>query len=297
MLGNTRRAWLLLLCVVLFAGCSIDSHLQGVVKVEDPFASDDEREFVGLVIHFLALPHGESTLIRLPGGKTMLVDTGSAEDWPVLFGMLSERKLTRLDYVVVTNDQPEQAGGFAFLSDRMPVDTVILPRLIEPSIRRLVPLKGDKKLLPVADGDAIRLDNDVVLDVLHPSEPLFLSPQDNSLVFRLRHGQLRFLFASAVNEKAEERLLEKHGGQLKAEVLKVADQGRNQASSQPFLTKVDPQVAVILTGRSRNEMKDSQEEVLERLGESWAETYITSQHGTIAILSNGRDYRVVKRKK
>jgi competence protein ComEC len=197
----------------------------------------------------------------------------------------------------VTNDQPEQAGGFAFLSDRMPVDTVILPRLIEPSIRRLVPLKGDKKLLPVADGDAIRLDNDVVLDVLHPSEPLFLSPQDNSLVFRLRHGQLRFLFASAVNEKAEERLLEKHGGQLKAEVLKVADQGRNQASSQPFLTKVDPQVAVILTGKSRNEMKDSQEEVLERLGESWAETYITSQHGTIAILSNGRDYRVVKRKK
>ncbi|CAJ1002801.1 hypothetical protein BSPP4475_10780 [Brevibacillus aydinogluensis] len=90
--------------------------------------------------------------------------------------------------------------------------------------------------------------------------------------------------------------MEQYGGQLKAEVLKVADQGRNQASSQPFLSKVDPQVAVILTGKSRNELKDSQEEVLERLGESWAETFITSQHGTITILSNGRDYRVVKRK-
>ncbi|CAJ1002802.1 hypothetical protein [Brevibacillus aydinogluensis] len=155
MLGITRKACWLLLCVVLFAGCSIDSHLQNAVKVEDPYASDDEREFVGLVIHFLALPHGESTLIRLPSGKTMLVDTGSAEDWPVLFGLLSEQKLTRLDYVVVTNDQPEQAGGFAFLSDRLLVDTVILPRLIEPSIRGFVPLKGDKKLLPVADGDAI----------------------------------------------------------------------------------------------------------------------------------------------
>ncbi|CAM5791624.1 MULTISPECIES: ComEC/Rec2 family competence protein [Brevibacillus] len=299
MLWKAGRAWLLVLAVtmLLIPGCSIDNHLQKAVKVEDPFASEDESEFIGLVIHYLELPHGEATLIRLPNGKNMLVDTGSAEDWPRLFAALTERKITRLDYVVLTNDLPGHAGGFAFLVERVLVENIILPRPIESSIRNAAPLKAAKKAVTVTDGEAIRLDEDVMLQVLHPSEPLFLSPQDNSLVFQLRHDKLSFLFASAMNEKAEERLLEKHADQLKAAVLKVAAQGSNQASSQPFLSKVDPQVAVILTGKPREKLKDGQEEVLERLGESWAETYITSQNGTITILSNGKDYRVLKRKK
>jgi len=135
------------------------------------------------------------------------------------------------------------------------------------------------------------------MNVLLPDEPLFLSPQNNSLVFRLVHGNLRFLFTSGVNEKAEERLHERYAGQLKAEVLKVGDEGSSQGTSQPFLTAVDPQVAIIQTGKPRDKMKDGQTEVLERLGESWAETYITSDAGTITILSNGKDYRILKQKK
>ncbi|PSK07437.1 MBL fold metallo-hydrolase, partial [Brevibacillus sp. NRRL NRS-603] len=98
------------------------------------------------------------------------------------------------------------------------------------------------------------------------------------------------------NEKAEERLLERQNDKLKAEVLKVAGQGSNQGSSQPFLTQVDPQVAIIQTGRSRDQMKDGQTEVMERLGESWAETYVTSHDGSITILSNGKEYRILKQK-
>jgi competence protein ComEC len=297
MLWKSIRMWLLVLMTCFFAGCSIDSHLQGAVKVEDPFASDNEQDFTGLVVYYFALPHGESTLLRLPNGKTMLVDTGAAEDWETLQALLAERKLTRIDYVVVTNDQPEQAGGFSFLAERMQLDTIMFPALIQDTVRRVVSLKPDKKLVPLSVEDELKLDDDVVMTVLHPSEPLFLSPQDNSLVFQIRHGKLRFLFTSAINERAEERLLETQSDNLKSEVLKVADQGRNQASSQPFLTKVDPQVAVILTGKPRDKMKDSQEEVIERLGESWAETYVTSQHGTITILSNGKDYRILKGKK
>jgi competence protein ComEC len=297
MLGITRRAWLLVWFALLLASCSFDSHLQDAAKVEDPFASDNEQDFGGLVIQFFALPYGESTLIRLPNGKTMLVDTGAAEDWRTLDTLLEERKLTRIDYVVLTNDQPAHIGGFAFLAEQFRLDTIILPRLIQDSLLREVRLRAGQKLAPVSAGDQWRLDDEVTVSVLHPSEHLFLSPQDNSLAFQLKHDKLRFLFTSAINEKAEERLLDRYADTLKAEVLKVADQGSNQASSQPFLSEVDPQVAVIQTGKPRDQMKDSQEEVIERLGESWTETYITSQDGTITILSNGNDYRILKRKK
>lgn len=295
---KTKWRWLLLgFCAAFLFSCTPQSRTQSVVKVEDPYASENEQDFTGLVLTYFALPYGESTLVRLPGGKTMLIDTGRAEDWPVLFERLSERKLTRLDYLVITNDQPEHIGGYPFLEKQFLVDTVILPKLIQSSIENVVPLRPSQKRIALTTQDLPQLGDDVSMQVLLPEEPLFLSPQNNSLVFRLQHKQLRFLFTSGINEKAEERLLEKYGDQLKAEVLKVGDQGSNQGSSQPFLSKVDPQVAIIQTGKLRDKMKDSHTEVLERLGESWAETYITSQDGSITILSNGEDYRIIKQKK
>lgn len=291
--------WIVVLSAIFLCACSIDSHLylqEAAVKIDDPFETETEQEFSGLIITYLALPHGESTLLRMPGGKTMLIDTGTAEDWPVLSARLAELKITRLDYVVLTNDLPEHMGGYVSLSEQVLVDAVILPKLIAPSIRHVVPLRTNQKQMEAEQGQVLTLDQEISMEVLLPDEPLFLSPQNNSLVFRLTHGQLRFLFMSAVNEKAEERLLERQNDRLKAEVLKVAGQGSNQGSSQPFLTRVDPQVAIILTGRSRDQMKDGQTEVMERLGESWAETYVTSHDGSITILSNGKEYRILKQK-
>ncbi|NRR20559.1 ComEC/Rec2 family competence protein [Brevibacillus sp. MS2.2] len=291
--------WIVVLSAIFLCACSIDSHLylqEAAVKIDDPFETETEQEFSGLIITYLALPHGESTLLRMPGGKTMLIDTGTAEDWPVLSARLAELKITRLDYVVLTNDLPEHMGGYVSLSEQVLVDAVILPKLIAPSIRHVVLLRSNQKQMEAEQGQVLTLDKEISMEVLLPDEPLFLSPQNNSLVFRLTHGQLRFLFMSAVNEKAEERLLERQNDRLKAEVLKVAGQGSNQGSSQPFLTQVDPQVAIIQTGRSRDQMKDGQTEVMERLGESWAETYVTSHDGSITILSNGKEYRILKQK-
>lgn len=295
---KTKWRWLLLgFCAAFLFTYSFESPSQSAVKVEDPYASENEQDFSGLVITYFDLPHGESTLVRLPGGKTMLIDSGSAEDWPVLFERLSERKLTRLDYLVLTNDQPEHVGGYEQLTGKILVENVIVPKLIEQSIVKALPVRSTLKRITVTAPGEFKLSSEVSMQVLLPQEPLFLSPQNNSLVFQLKHGNLRFLFTSGINEQAEERLLQWHPDLLKAEVLKVGDQGSNQGSSQPFLTKVDPQVAIIQTGKNKDSMRDGHSEVLERLGESWAETYITSHDGTITILSNGVDYRVLKAKK
>ena len=83
---KTKWRWLLLgFCAAFLFAYSFESPSQSAVKVEDPYASENEQDFSGLVITYFDLPHGESTLVRLPGGKTMLIDSGSAEDWPVLF--------------------------------------------------------------------------------------------------------------------------------------------------------------------------------------------------------------------
>lgn len=300
MLGLGRFGRALITVMFLFGtvtGCTIDSHLQQTIKIDDPFKSESEQQFLGLIINYLALPEGESTFVRLPGGKTLLIDTGGARDTNAILSHLSERKVIKLDYCIITNDQPAHAEGYRELANVLQIETVLMPKLTAASIQAVVPIASDKKTVYLAEGDKLQLDEQVSLHVLHPSEHLFLSPQDNSLVFQLVQDQLRFLFTSGIGEAAEERLLERHKEELPSAVLKVAQQGSNQSSSQSLLTAVDPQVAVIQTGRSHIDMHNGEEEIVERLNESWAETYITSHHGTITILSNGKDYRVLKQKK
>lgn len=288
---------MILLFSLLISACSIDQHLQNVVKVDDPILSENENDFIGMVTTFFPLEDGESTLVQFPNGKKLLIDTGSAQDAPDLLELLQERKVTKIDYCIITNDLPNHAGGFEALANSLQIDTVMIPEAISRTIQHVVPIRTDKKLVLLREGDEITFDEQIVMKVIHPSEPLFLSPQDHSLVFQLRQKQLRFLYTSAIGEKSEERLLERHPDFIRAEILKVASQGSNQASSQVFLNKVDAQVAIIESKIPENGYKANQAEVLERLSESWTETYVTGQHGTITILSNGKDYKVLKRKK
>lgn len=288
---------LIFMLTLLLTACTIDQHLKNVVKVDDPILSENENDFIGMVTTFFPLTEGESTLIRFPNGKKLLIDTGSAQDASDLIELLQERKVTKLDYVIITNDLPNHAGGYQTLANSLQIDTVMIPEAISRAIRHVVPIGQDKKLVLLREGDELAFDQQIVMKVLHPSEPLFLSPQDHSLVFLLRQKQLRFLYTSGIGEKSEERLLQRYPNLLRAEILKVASQGSNQASSQVFLSKVDAQVAVIESGVTENGLKGAQAEIMERLSESWAETYVTGQHGTITILSNGKDYKVLKRKK
>lgn len=287
----------MLLALGILSGCTIDQHMQKTIKIEDPVASEDESQFHGLIINFLKLPDGESSIVRLPNGKTMLIDTGSEQDVSTIQKELAARKITRLDYVVISSDLPNHAGGYAKLAQAIQIETVLLPKLTAYSIRQSVPIEKEMRVVLLAAGDTLTLDAGVSMFVLHPSENLLLAPQDNSLVFQIIHDKIHFLFTGGIGEEAEERLLVLQKKQLPSEIIKVAEQGSSQSSSQPFLTAVDPQVAVIQTGKSLEAMKDNEEEIVERLHESWAETYITSQQGTITLLSSGNDYRVLKEKK
>lgn len=293
-LGRTLVLLLLLLGAV--CGCAVDTDESKTIKIDDPFASESEEQFHGLVISYWKLPDGESSFVRLPNGKTMLIDTGSERDVPTILDDLSRRKVTKLDYAVITNDLPNHVGGYAKLAQTLQIDTLLLPKLIGYSIRHSIPIAADKRVILLSERDTLPLDSGISLFVLHPSENLLLAPQDNSLVFQIKHDKLHFLFTSGIGEAAEERLLERYKEHLRAEVLKVAEQGSSQSSSQPFLTAVDPQVAVIQTGKSLYDMKANEEEIVERLHESWTETFITSQQGSITVLSNGKNYRVIKEK-
>jgi len=75
------------------------------------------------------------------------------------------------------------------------------------------------------------------------------------------------------------------------EILKVPHHGSRYSSSEDFLAKVNPDLAVISVGR--NSFGHPTDEVLERLAGAGAKVLRTDQDGEIEIVSDGRAWQVV----
>lgn len=242
-----------------------------------------------IAVHFLAISQGESTLIQGTDGFTMLVDAGSAKSGSELADLLEQNHILKIDALVLTGDMDHHVGGADKILERFPVDQVLVPKLIKETILREIHIPV-RKLETIQEGQTLEWPQ-FKMRILHPAEPLSLSPQANSLVFQLIHGDVKFLFTSDINEAAENELLQKYN--VKSQILKVSDSGSNQASSPAFLEKVDAHAAIIFKNQTVAEGVD---EVVERLHETWIDIYQTKNHGTISIFSDGEDYRIKREK-
>lgn len=132
------------------------------------------------------------------------------------------------------------------------------------------------------------------LTVLGPSEPFFTADKmkaggsdsnANSIVLRLDYGEFSMLLMGDAEAQTEQRLLSKDLD-LKAKILKVAHHGSKYATSQDFINRVKPEVAIISDG-AWNRYGHPAQSVLERLRAAGAKLYRTDLQGDITITSRG----------
>jgi competence protein ComEC len=133
-------------------------------------------------------------------------------------------------------------------------------------------------------------DDEVVLDVLAPSEPFVADTGDdvneNSIVLRLSYRlpdghTYRALFTGDAGEASEARLLT-HGVDLRADLLKVGHHGSRWATTSAFLAAVRPHVALISVGR-HNSFGHPSSETLDRLSAAGVTVYRTDRCGAIRV--------------
>ena len=249
-----------------------------------------------LHVLFLDVGQGDSVLIVTPKGRQILVDGG-----PDQLG--ATRALGRhlpfwdrsLDLVVATHPDEDHLGGLPEVVRRYGVGAV-LERGVGDNVPYLewskVLDEEDMEPLPTYRGQTIDLKEPVRLEVLHPSSKFFLGTSsdrnNNSVVLRLTYGDISFLLTADIHAEAEAALLEQTGS-LWSTVLKVAHHGSRTSTSGAFLAAVDPQVAVIQAGAD-NPFGHPHQEVVVRLEEALDEgqLYLTSLHGTIEFITDGR---------
>lgn len=232
---------------------------------------------------------GDSILIVSPEGKVLLLDGGEAGSGTLNY--LKKKGITHIDLMVATHPHADHIGGLVDVLGAIPVTEVVsngastTTRTYE---RFLDAVAGAKALYrEVRGGDRLEL-GCLCFDVLNASAQGDLN--EGSIVLRLLHGGVGFLFAGDAGQEAEQRMLGA-GGDLRAHVLKVGHHGSRSGSSPAFLAAVAPVVAVYSCG-SGNSFGHPHPEVLAALAAVGADVYGTDVNGTVVVTSDGTDYQV-----
>src|SRR5581483_3627690 len=230
-----------------------------------------------LHIDFLDVGQGDSALLTMPNGTTLLIDGGGRPniDWnrteddvepefqrdtaSIGERVVSEyvwlRGLDRVDYVLPTHADADHIDGLNDVARNFKIRSAIVARspADDPEYARFASTMNVAgiPIQKVGESDVLRL-GDVAIDVLWPpaSNDATASYRNNDgLVLRVRYGDKAFLLMADVENETEAALL-RSGVDLHADIIKVAHHGSRTSSIQSFVDAARPSFAIISVGRT-----------------------------------------------
>jgi len=250
-----------------------------------------------LRVDFLDVGQGDSALVTMPDGTTLLVDAGGNTTESarrigetVVSEYLWWRGLSEIDYVLATHADADHIDGLndvlknftvrsALIAGR-PADDPEFAKFSQTLAQTNTPSEK------IEAGDVIHF-GDVTVSVLWPSATGEKSTNNDSIVLRIQFGERSILLTGDIEQPAERALLTSQQ-QLRADVIKVPHHGSKTSSTESFVVAIKPQLAIISVGRN-SRFGHPHKEVVERWQSNGATVLTTGNSGTITITTDGHD--------
>ena len=261
--------------------------LTATALAESPYEKADKP----LTLFAVNVGKGDALLLNC-GAETYLIDTGLQENWGDLSCALKMLQVTRLTGVILTHTDKDHAGGLLPLAtSSIEVESWYAPAHYtdvkkeskHPAVEAAA-LRGEKVTFLRA-GDELPLGNGH-LTVLGPRS---LSDVENcnSLVLLAEASGGRMLLTGDMEFPEESELLAA-GVIPKCDVIKIANHGENDATSEALLRAVQPEIAVISTSTAAEPDTPSMR-VLALLASAGVEMYQTqdAQSGVLVTIDQG----------
>ncbi len=220
-----------------------------------------------LKIHFIDVGQGDACLIVTPKNKTILIDGGGSknnEEFDVgkstLFPYLLDRKITKIDYMMISHFDVDHCQALLYVLERMKVENIIIGKQFEicENYKEFVRLAKNKKITihMVEAEQKINIEKDISFNILWPNSEEIVrdnSINNNSLVCKLIYKNFSMLFTGDIEEIAEKKILQEYNNTniLKSTILKVAHHGSKSSSQEEFIKEVQPQIALIRGGKKQ----------------------------------------------
>jgi competence protein ComEC len=250
-------------------------------------------------IIFFDVGQGDSALLTFPDNKTMLIDGGDkrfafdAGEFNIA-PYLKRNGIKTLDWVVISHPEIDHIGGIPFMINNFKIGKIIETGIEKDSeIYKELESVIKKKEIPVELKFAGTMfgENDLYrIYILSPTRELISQNYSNtnnySIVMKVVYGKNEFLFTGDIDGGIE-RKLERYGGFLQSDVLKVAHHGSKISSTYDFLNKVKPKYAIISLDEY-NIYNFPDASVVSRLNNVNAKVIRTDVNGAVLFKTDGR---------
>ncbi len=257
----------------------------------------------GLSITNIDVGQGDCACIRYDD-KVILIDGGSSDVKEVakyrIVPFLKYMGIDTVDYMVITHSDADHVNGFSEILSKddhfgIEVKNVVMPLITgEDKAYDEFEEKAESvvkdRLVKISAGDKIKI-CDMELVCLHPAKGYaWEDANDYSTVLKLRFGNFTGLFTGDLGFHGEEAI---HGLLTDVDYLKVGHHGSKGSTSEAFLQKLRPEIAVASAGY-KNRYHHPAKEAVERLDDSGAKVYCTIDSGAVTTWTDGECIRVKK---
>lgn len=252
------------------------------------------------ILSFLAVGHGSSTLIEMPGGKRILIDAGalSSPGYDVgkraIAPFLLTRGITQIDDIVITHPDSDHYNGAAFLIQHFNVDNIWVSTKKSQE-------KGWRQLLNTATAAGTQVilgksqqyianTNTSALKVMANTAGNRVSRPDNDLglVLKYSHKDFSVIFPGDISAEVENELV-KNELDLRADLLLAAHHGSASSNSRQFLESVKPGLVLVSSSRSSSFAFPSAE-VARRCRQLGIALVPLNRLGTVTIATQAEGY-------
>lgn len=243
-----------------------------------------------LRVSYLDVGQGDCELIQCED-VTVLIDGGESEQFYNVSSYLKAAGVDRIDCYILTHPHSDHMGIAADIINKFQVDTVFITQFSQmnmPTTKTYEDMlraakKTDVTITTVKAGDSYTFAS-LKIDILAPMEETE-DYNDMSIVVKATYKSRSFLFCGDISSNVEEQILSS-GANVKADVIKIAHHGSNTSSSDAFLEKVSPELAVISCG-IENSYGHPHTETLNTLDKHNIKYFRTDKEGTVLIYSDG----------
>jgi len=245
-----------------------------------------------MVTHFIDVGQGDCILIQV-NSKNLLIDSGTIDSKQALIRYLKNNNITKLDYVVETHPHEDHIGGMASVIKTFDIGEFYGPKVIatSQSFDDMIRALRNKSLKINISKPNISLDlgPNTTCVMLSPNSTTYENVNDYSCVIKVSYKNSTYLFTGDTETMAEQELIN-NGYNLKAQVLKVAHHGGKTSTTQTFLNKVSPKIAVISCG-AYNTYGHPNRETLDKLKKINSIVYRTDIDKSIILISDGTNIK------
>ena len=274
------KRYIFLLSVSIIAFCFISC------------SNTDEINTDVLKVEIFDAGQGDCTLITLPDGKFILIDTATPDFKRRLNKLLKDKGVKDFAMVIFTHPHGNHIGNADDIVKEYGIEYLVMPNISYQSTEyeNLSQAISDRKIdvINPSPNDVYEF-GDVKITLLAPVNDSYEDLNDYSIVFKLTYGETDFLFCGDISFVPEYEMLEM-GLDVSCDVLKVAHHGSDTSTSPAFLEKAMPRYAVI-TCENGNSSSLPESAVLNRLQSIGAEILKTCD-GTVKITSDSKTIRV-----